>query len=592
MAVGTSSLVAGCGARVDDGTRTPTATETPTDTATATATDTATAASTETPEPTETELAEAPVESRPVLFATEELLETARQRVQDGRDPWLTAFQQTEQRANRGLDNTFEPYQKAEYLTYYRTARRHALSAIEMGMTYAITREQRYADRAGDILLAWAKDAVQDGNDDPARDTPTGQGLVIGRAMTQFSYAYTLVWETLPAEDRVLIENWMRLMVPHPKAAIFYWHQNDYFSKQYFNNHLGAHVMGLTSMGFVLDDDAIIEFALTSDDNPRNFEVLFEGAILMRGDEPWHNDPSISDRHLEGDFPMPQDGEIFDRYRIIGKNGLVYSMLHLRFLTLTAEAALNNGYGRNRYTDTLGLDERLERAYEFYADFFITGSTAARTGYYTRDGEVPSKTRVLYEIAHRRYPDNEKIKAVLEQTSSRYYFDLETFGWTLPLTHGMPGIERVVTEDPDAKREWEFNTDGDLEGWSVRTDASGEVSDGALHLTIEGPKPGIVSPEALNLDAGRYTTFAFRMQNNTPGTRAALYFRRKEGERWGGNQLVVFDVEPNTDGFVEYTISMEEQTAWVGQIVRLRFDPALEPETGTVDIDWIRLTEG
>lgn len=528
----------------------------------------------------------------PVLFATAEMIDEARKRVAAGRDPWSTAFEHTKSRAINGLDPDFIPYQKGDYLPYFRTARRQGGYAIQLGVAYAITGKEQFAAKAREILLEWADDAVENGHDNPAANSDAGQGLVIGRAMTKFCYAYTLVWEALSDEDRDRIEIWMRLMVPHLKDELSYWHDNDYLGEQYYNNHLGACTMGISSIGFALDDQQFIRYALMSPHNPRNFQDLLEGTILVEGDDPWYHDPSVSDYHLEGDYPKPQTGEVFDRYRIISGHGINYAMLHLRFLTLVAEAALNNAQGRNRYTNTLDLDESLELAYEFYADFFITGDPAIKGGYYARDDGVPTEAKILYEIAHRRYPDNEKIEEVLAAGCSRNMYDLETFGWTLPLTHGVPGIERDegAAVKPDAKRAWEFEEDGNMEEWQPRKNTNAEVSGGALHLEVTGPGPDIISDDRLLIDGDTYNVFRVRMRNQSDSDLGIVYFSTMTNCGISRDKRVGFSTEPESD-YVEYAVDMSQNSEWGGAINKLRFDYIGFADSGSVDIDYVRLTE-
>jgi hypothetical protein len=322
------------------------------------------------------------------------------------------------------------------------------LDSRALALAFRITGEERYAVKVRSILTDWAADAEQ--NPEPAgnRLPPAGspQGLVIGRVITIFADAYALMYHELDAQEREAVDHWFELMVTPILKSRRIWVEGEnldagltapYLEQQYFNNHLGAHTMGLAAIGYARGDHRLIRYALNSPRNPRDLETLIDGAIIMPEDfgsgEPgdvWYRDPTVTDGAR-----APQAGEIFDRYRILINAGLGYSLLHLGLLTTTAEMAFVNGRGRD-YFDYVGPNgENFEVSYEFYADFLITGDSSARTGYYTGN-PISYGFLAMYEIAHRHYPDNAKIRKVLE-VNDRVVNDGERFGYTAVLTHGV-----------------------------------------------------------------------------------------------------------------------------------------------------------
>lgn len=364
-------------------------------------------------------------ESRgPVLFVTDDILDDLRKYISGGVEPWHSAWAEVLQHAYEGLSKSINPYMGPGYLTYFHSALEGAGYARDMGLVYRLYGDERFAKRARDIMIKYA--TAKDQN--PAAEAPTNRGLVVARATTTFAYAYSLLYDYLGQADRELLENWFRTQAQIIYDAHQLWIANDYFGYQDYQNHLGAHIMGLAVIGYAIGDEDLISYAIDSPLNPRNFYKMIEGAILMPGDEVHRRDPNTN----------PQPGEIYDRYRTYtnasGPRGLHYAHINLKFLTLVAEVAYQNGRDLYKYVGPNG--ERLELAYEFYADFYITGDSTIKGGYYS--GEKVSGTNVhIYELAHRRYPNNAKIREVLEKCN-RVVYDYEQFGWTAVLIYGLP----------------------------------------------------------------------------------------------------------------------------------------------------------
>ena len=305
------------------------------------------------------------------------------------------------------------------------------IKALAAALVYALTGDEKYADCALKFLLAWAKDAQK--NPNPGSHHPLGQGLVISRVMTIFCYAYSLIYDRISEADRQFLENWMRTLPPIILATRKIWVDNEFFGRQYFNNHLAVQTMGMAILGFTLRDNKLIHYAIDGDDNVRNFKREISGAILLPGDPLEKSDPTLTHG-----APAAQAGEVYDRYRVGGSHGIAYCLLHTRALTIIAEAALHNrvllnGKDLYHYTDARG--KSLEMPYAFYAEFFTTGDPTRKGGYYTPDKVVPMEPKALYEIVALRYPENAKLRGVLA-SPNRVVDDGETFGFTTILTHG------------------------------------------------------------------------------------------------------------------------------------------------------------
>jgi hypothetical protein len=366
----------------------------------------------------------------PIVFAAPAMLEAAKRRLAAPlNDGWDAAWKVTFTRATGSLKLTPEPYQGTEYLRYFHTGIGEAGFARDAALVFALTGDDRFLGRARESLLAYARDTEQ--NPTPAAKEPTSQGLVIARVMAIFCYAYSLIYDALKSPDRSTIENWMAKMIPLIRPDQKHWVDHGFFG-QPFNNHIGAHIMGLVVLGFTLRDPKLIDYTLQSGANSRNYSRLIQGAILMPGDALCADDPT-----LKNGAPAVQAGEVYDRYRSFEGKGLAYSLLHLRELTLIAEVAANNSvsiHGADPYHITGTLGRGLEAAYTFYADFFLAGDASVRGGYYAKEKVIPPDA-CLYELARRHFPGNEKIRQVVA-ARDRTADDGETFGRTAAVTHG------------------------------------------------------------------------------------------------------------------------------------------------------------
>ena len=65
-------------------------------------------------------------------------------------------------------------------------------------------------------------------------------------------------------ETKKNITDWFQVLYREGMISINLWEDNDYFNKQYYQNHLVAHSMGILMLGLVTDDDELVQFAIDS----------------------------------------------------------------------------------------------------------------------------------------------------------------------------------------------------------------------------------------------------------------------------------------------------------------------------------------
>ena len=277
-------------------------------------------------------------------------------------------------------------------------------------------RKEDYLTKAVEVMYSWAA-ALQDVEYPVSADeNHAGAGMYLARAMFPYFVTYEYVKNTdyITADQRAVVEKWFRSIVDDIKAGITLWENNDYFRKQYWQNHLAAHMWGILSIGYALDDPSLVQFAIDSPDNPRDFRELIQGCVFMEGDTPCSRENPGS--------PAVRTGEIYDRYRhdTGPMKGLQYSALTLQILSSAARTCFNNGIDMYAYTAPTG--ENLRLAYEFYSDFYVTGDCSINGGYYSGEEDrlgIAGDAIGLFELGYNAYPDSEKIKAVIDAIPDR-----------------------------------------------------------------------------------------------------------------------------------------------------------------------------
>jgi len=137
--------------------------------------------------------------------------------------------------------------------------------------------------------------------------------------------------------------------------------------------------------------------------------------------------------------------------------------------------------------------------------------------------------------------------------------------------------------------QWSFNEDGNSEGWQLRHALSGTVAGGYLNLEITGADPYMVFEET-PIEASGFNRLHVKMKNNTPDTVADLFFVRSDAP--GQHHMIRFDIVPEDSLFREYEIDLDAYPEWRGTIVLLRLDPVSNVDSGTLEIDLIRLSKG
>lgn len=131
---------------------------------------------------------------------------------------------------------------------------------------------------------------------------------------------------------------------------------------------------------------------------------------------------------------------------------------------------------------------------------------------------------------------------------------------------------------------WDFDRDGDFEGWDTVNIVDGDVADGSLQGKTETNDP-IVRLIGVNIDSRYVSGIAFRLRTNNQG-RGQVYVGTRNGD-WTLKHVIDFPYEGG-ETFKTHVVPLTGDVFVHPIIALLRIDPATVAET-SFEIDWIGL---
>ncbi len=339
-----------------------------------------------------------------------------------------------------------KPYTGVDPIAYYHHCHPQGERARDLALAYHLGGREEHALAAIRILDAWSRSTPLPGTQlaDDMKGSP-GIGMYVGRGTFPMMYAADLLWDHhgFSGAPREAFTQWMKALVPVIKSGIMKWEEKGYYGRQDFQNHLAAHTLGLTAIATLLGDRELLQYAIDSPENPRDFRELIAGLILMPGDAVHQREPATA--------PAPQAGEIYDRYRHhTGPiRGLQYAHLSLGLLSMVAEIGRHNGMDLWNYKAPGG--ETLRLPYEFYADFYSLEDSSLKGGFYAGETKLINKgthNAALFELGLARFSNSPALEHVI-WVSDRAKFSDHLAG-PLMLTHGivLPNQQGLAPRPP------------------------------------------------------------------------------------------------------------------------------------------------
>lgn len=348
--------------------------------------------------------------TNPSLLYTESELLAIKAIIDKGESASVTTtFNNLIEKCTEALAHTAVPYTETDPTIFHDKLLQPAAWTRDLAMAYWFTGDEKYAKKAIEIIKAWAQSTVNVQYD----QGKAGAGMYIIRSIYPMVCAYDMLVNKNVADEETkeAILKWFGRLEEHSKTSIQIWEDNDYFNKQYYQNHMVAHSMGMMMLGFVTNDQQKVKFALNSTENPRDLYELIQGSIFMKGDEPCTNEEKNT--NIPKPIPPVETGEIYDRYRHgdTPRKGLQYAHLTQSLLATMARMCHNNGLDMFAYTAPTG--ENLRFTYEYYSDFYRLKDSSIKSGFYVEETErmgIAGDLPGTYELGLRYYPNSQPIK--------------------------------------------------------------------------------------------------------------------------------------------------------------------------------------
>jgi hypothetical protein len=321
------------------------------------------------------------------------------------KEPHYSTFLSLKSYCDNYLFYSPAPYTGAVTDDFYSKTLLPASISRNMAVAYCLTDNIAYAQKSAQILnafsIAMAGSAAID----------NGISLKISRATFPFVCAYDMLLnaEVFSVGEKSQIARYFRMIENKLKLGVQEWEDNDYFNKQYYNNHLVSHAMSLLAIGCALDDAQLIQYILYSELCPRDIVDLQQGLILMSNDI-----DCVRVQNLPKD-----DGEIMDRFRHItaGGRGLQYATLVLHLFTPIALICKHRGWDLFQYKAPTG--EWLKLSYDYYSDYWRTKDSGIKRGYYGPHAQENARLNSpddwigVFDIALGQYPDSKPLLDVV-----------------------------------------------------------------------------------------------------------------------------------------------------------------------------------
>ncbi len=368
----------------------------------------------------------------PRIECNAKMIDLMKKRIMSKEEPFWSYWKGCQKDIETALKTQAKPYQGDHCLSFHGAAQDQGTAARLLAYHWLIDGDLKSGSHAINLLNRWASVSPQPGTEFNPKIRFPNAGMDVARGMLPFIVAYDLLGShpELTQEKKIKIESWFRQLVKVVKEGIQRWEKHNDFGNQEFQNHHASHVLGLVLFGAALRDEKLIQFAVDSKDNPKDFKELIAGLILMPGDKP-HGGLRGKPLHA---------GELQDRYRTNEGSGLTYCHLTLTLLLYTADV-LNRVTGKDWVNWKAPTGECLKLSATFYSDFFRLRNARLHGDYYFRDQRTIQNNLPflgLFEVALHHWPEVPNLKAIVRSMNRAKTQRSWLCYYGLPLlTHGV-----------------------------------------------------------------------------------------------------------------------------------------------------------
>jgi len=145
---------------------------------------------------------------------------------------------------------------------------------------------------------------------------------------------------------------------------------------------------------------------------------------------------------------------------------------------------------------------------------------------------------------------------------------------------------------------WEFENPGDTEGWYKGPNVGPiDVHNGSMFITVFDSDAYVFSPKGLSIDTFTIKRLEYRYQvSGANDTLGQFIWGSEESPGVGSNyQWVDFEIFTNNGwqtlnlNLANFTRTSDGTKIWSGTVTQVRLDPVKYADTGTIEVDYIRL---
>ena len=227
------------------------------------------------------------------LFTEEADFHDIIKRIELNKYPTSRAWEETKKSADKALTTHYPMILQGYVEHYMHTATKAAGAVRDLAFAFRVTGDEKYLNRAVEILKEWSA---------PENPLPISRGLnrdvnglITSRSMVPFAYGYSILYNYIEDTLKEKIEEWFVKMGQGFIYANDDWIDNDYFEKQYYQNHIVVHMMGIVTLGLASRNIDLLSYALYPEGKSFSYEKLLQGAIIGYDDkEIYEKDPCFT----------------------------------------------------------------------------------------------------------------------------------------------------------------------------------------------------------------------------------------------------------------------------------------------------------
>lgn len=145
--------------------------------------------------------------------------------------------------------------------------------------------------------------------------------------------------------------------------------------------------------------------------------------------------------------------------------------------------------------------------------------------------------------------------------------------------------------EPSCVWTWEFNTNGDREGWQVNLRVNNlRAMDGALRGEFSQFDPSILSPQQLNIDTSEYTILSIGYQIEADDINGQVMWNPNNDEGFSDVMHMLYGIVADGE-WRTINIQLNDDADWTSTPIvnTLRLDPVKDATSGTFAYDYIRI---